>query len=191
MFPLKLVRYGRTKPLIAVVAGFFAATLSHAQETPPPSPTFRPEANEFVNYHNSRFGFRLRYPASTFRPGEPTENGDGQTFVTDDGQAKVVTYAALNAENLTPQAYRETLMSEYGGYDMLDYQPKGKTWFVLSGFRGDKIFYEKIMFSCNNKVINVLAVSFPTAEKSKYEPIVEQLEDNFRSGKGEQTSDIC
>ncbi len=147
--------------------------------------------NYLESYENERFGFRLRYPAAMFKPDRPPEGGDGQTFITEDGQAKIVTYAALNVEKLTPQTYRKTLLAEYGGYDLLDYQPQSKTWFVLSGFRGEKIFYEKIMFSCGNRVINVLAISFPKAEKLQYERVVEQLENDFKTGKGIDTANIC
>ncbi|MBC8049130.1 MAG: hypothetical protein H7X92_03150 [Chitinophagales bacterium] len=190
MFLLKIVCRVITKLLVVFVAGLCAATFAHAQQTQSQQTALGAPSDQLMDYRNDRFGFRLRYPGSTFKPNEPT-SGDGQTFITDDGRAKIVTHAALNAEKLTPQAYRKTLMSEYDGYDLLDYQPQGKTWFVLSGFRGDKIFYEKIMFSCGNKVINVLAVSFPTAEKTKYEPIVEQLEDDFTTGKGAETANLC
>ncbi|MDZ4790381.1 MAG: hypothetical protein SGJ17_04115 [Hyphomicrobiales bacterium] len=190
MFLFKIVRRTAKELLVVIIAGLCGASFAQAQETPSQKAALGARV-ELIDYRNDRYGFRLRYPAATFKPDEPTESGDGQTFLTVDGQAKIVTYAALNAEKLTPQAYRKTLMSEYDGYDLLDYQPQGKTWFVLSGFRGDKIFYEKIMFSCGNQVINVLAVSFPKAEKIKYERIVEQLEDDFIPGKGAETANLC
>lgn len=149
------------------------------------------DSNDLQTYRNERFGFQMRYPSPLFKPGKVRDDGAGQTFVTDDGAAKIVTYAALNDENLTLRDYRQTLMVEYGGYDLLDYQPQGKTWFVLSGFRGDSIFYEKIMFSCGSRVINVLAVSFPTAQKPSYERVVEQLENDFKTGRGSETASIC
>ncbi len=167
-------------------ATVFAIGAAAAQQVAAQSAT-----NDLQSYRNERFGFQLRYPSPLFKPAKAREDGAGQTFVTDDGAAKIVTYAALNDENLTLKDYRRTLMVEYGGYDLLDYQPQGKTWFVLSGFRGESIFYEKIMFSCGNRVINVLAISFPTAQKPRYEPFVEQLEDDFKTGKGSDNASIC
>ncbi|MDX2263538.1 MAG: hypothetical protein NW215_01010 [Hyphomicrobiales bacterium] len=158
----------------------FVSSPGRAQEAP----------SDLQTYQNERFGFTLRYPA-LFEPAPPPETGDGQTFITEDGRAKIVTYAALNTQAYTLSTYRRTLLANYDGYNLLDYQPRGKTWFVLSGFRGDRIFYEKVMFSCGDRVINVLAISFPTEEKPVYEPIVEQIEDDFKPGRGRDTPPNC
>jgi hypothetical protein len=139
----------------------------------------------WASYKNQRFGFALSYPASVFTPQPPPENGDGQTFLTGDGKAKIVVYATVNDERFSPAGYRETLLKEFGGYDQMDYSPTGKTWFVLSGFRGDAIYYQKVMFSCGNRVISALSVTFPRAEKKFYEGLIEVMEDSFRPGSAE------
>jgi hypothetical protein len=56
---------------------------------------------------------------------------------------------------------------------------------VLSGYRGDAIYYQKVMFSCGDRVINALSVTFPRAEKKFYEGLIEVMEDNFRPGSGD------
>jgi hypothetical protein len=127
------------------------------------------------------------YPSNVFSRQPPADNGDGQSFLTADGRAKLVVFGAANRENFTPSKYRETILREFGGYDQMDYSPTGKTWFVLSGFRGENIYYQKVMFSCGGSVINVLSVTFPRAEKKFYEGLVEVMEDNFKpatSGQG-------
>lgn len=108
-------------------------------------------------------------------------NEDGRTFLSPDGQAKLVVFAAFNSENFTPQEYRETIVKEFTGYDRITYGPKGQTWFVLSGFRGNDIYYQKVMFSCRGNIINALSVTFPAEEKPRYAPIIERIEDNFRT----------
>jgi hypothetical protein len=143
------------------------------------------QGTAWSNYTNERFGFTLSYPSSVFRPQPPSDNGDGQTFLTDDGRAKVVVYATLNDEKFSPQQYRKTILKEFGGYDQMDYSPSGRTWFVLSGFRGDAIYYQKVMFSCGNRVISALSVTFPRAEKKFYEGLIERMEDRFKPGSGE------
>lgn len=136
-------------------------------------------------YKNPRFGYTLSYPDSVFTP-QPSDNGDGQRFLSTDGRAKLVVYGALNSENFTPSKYRETILRDFGGYDQMDYSPTGKTWFVLSGFRGENIYYQKVMFSCGGGVINVLSVTFPRAEKKFYEGLVEVMEDNFKPAPASQ-----
>ena len=32
----------------------------------------------------------------------------------------------------------------------------GKSWFVLSGYRGETIYYQKVLFSCGDRIINIL-----------------------------------
>ncbi len=143
------------------------------------------DASALATYKNPRFGFELRYPSDVFTPGEPPANGDGLAFTSRDGAAKIVTFAAFNNEGFTPKSYRAQLMAEYRDrYQLLDYQPQGRTWFVLSGYRGDSVFYEKVMFSCGGDIINVLAISYPRAEEAFYNPIVEIIEDGFRPGRG-------
>lgn len=126
---------------------------------------------------------------------EPAAEGEGDgstlTLFSADGASKIVVFGALNTEGLSPRQYRTTLLEEFGGYDQLDYQPIGRTWFVLSGFRGDNIYYQKVMFSCANKVVNVFSINFPTSEKATYEPLIEVMEDNFRTGRGEDTPSKC
>ena len=139
----------------------------------------------WTTYRNARFGFTLSYPASIFTPQPPPDSGDGQTFLTDDRRAKVVVYATTNDERFSPQDYRKTILKDFGGYDQLDYSPSGKTWFVLSGYRGENIYYQKVMFSCGGGVITALSVTFPRAEKKFYEGLIEVMEDNFKPGSGE------
>jgi hypothetical protein len=123
--------------------------------------------------------------------GSGSADGDTLTLLSNDGKAKIVTFAAVNSDGVTPDEYRKTLLDEFGGYDKLDYQPSGKSWFVLSGYRGDTIYYQKVMFSCQNKVVNVFSVNFPTAEKPYYERLVEIMEDKFKTGRGTDTPAGC
>jgi hypothetical protein len=167
------------------------ASVASAQTGPGPAPaplqTVQAQGQPgWTPYKNPRFGYTLSYPAGVFTPQPPPDNGDGQSFLSADGRAKVVVYGALNSENFTPSKYRETILREFGGYDQMDYSPTGKTWFVLSGFRGENIYYQKVMFSCGGSVINVLSVTFPRAEKKFYEGLVETMEDNFKPAPANQ-----
>ncbi|WP_088343648.1 MULTISPECIES: hypothetical protein [Rhodomicrobium] len=149
------------------------------------------EQERWNTYQNARFGYSLYYPTALFEPGELPANGGGQSFATPDGRAKIVVYGTLNTENFSPREYRKIILEEFGGYDKMDYSPTAQSWFVLSGFRGDNIYYQKVMFSCSGKVINVLSVTFPTSEKPFYEGLIETIEDNFKPGRGADTPPGC
>jgi hypothetical protein len=152
----------------------------------------KPRAEEdWTTYRNARFGYSFDYPAALFDAGQLPENGGGQTFNSKDGRAKIVVFGTLNAEKFTPAQYRKVILQEFGGYERMDYSPTGQTWFVLSGFRGENIYYQKVMFSCGNTVINALSITFPTAEKPFYERLVEIIEDKFKPGRGVESPQGC
>ena len=69
------------------------------------------------------------------------------------------------------------------GYEDITYQPRGRSWFVLSGHRGDQIYYEKAIFSRSGRVVNVLAIAYPEAERQRFDPVIERMEDSFKSGR--------
>lgn len=153
---------------------------------------YTPEADEeWITYKNPRYGYSFYYPSALFEDGNVTDDGGGVSFASNDGQARAVVFGASNDEKLSITEYRRTLLEDFGGYEQLDYQPQGQTWFVLSGIRGDNTYYQKVMFSCSNRIINVLSVTFPTAEKDRYERLIEIMEDRFRPAQGADAPEGC
>jgi hypothetical protein len=182
---MRFIAMNLGRMILAVLVLTASMTASHAQKHTPRA------GEDWTTYKNARFGYSLYYPAGLFEAEAPPENGSGLTFASGDGRSKIVVFGAHNGENLSTREYRRVLIEEFGGYDKLDYQPIGKTWFVLSGFRGDNIYYQKVMFSCSASIINVLSITFPTAEKPFYEPLIETIEDGFRTGRGEDSPQGC
>lgn len=141
-------------------------------------------ADKFINkgdgwqtYINERFGMRFDFPASIFAPQEPPANGGGRSFLA--GDAELIIYALHNIDEETPASFKQR-MAETEGYEDVTYSPSGKTWLVLSGFRGDHIFYEKYMFK--DGVISAFGIDFPKEQKPFYVPIVERIENSFKPG---------
>ena len=85
-------------------------------------------------------------------------------------------------EICTPAHFKRWMIANAGGYEEITYQPRGRSWFVLSGYRGDQIYYEKVMFSCGGRIVNILAIAYPTAERALFDPAVERMEDTFKPG---------
>jgi hypothetical protein len=168
------------------VAGFLVAGATGSDAKARAQPQDR-----WTTYTNTRFGYRFYYPSALFQAGQLPEDGGGQTFTSTDGRAKIVVYATHNTEKFSPAQYRKIILKDFGGYDRMDYSPSGQSWFVLSGFRGENIYYQKVMFSCGNRVINAISITFPTAEKPRYEELIEIIEDNFKPGRGADTPQGC
>jgi hypothetical protein len=129
---------------------------------------------------DSGLGFDFSYPRDLFQRTE----GDGKPsfhyFVSRDADAKLMVGAWNNEAGQTPSEFKQWLLENTGGYDAMTYLPRGRTWFVISGYRGDDIYYEKVMFSCGGSVVNVLAITYPKDLRRHYDPVVEQMEDSFR-----------
>jgi hypothetical protein len=129
---------------------------------------------------DSALAFKFTYPRDLFH----RTPGDGKPsfhyFVSRDSDAKFMVGAWDNKADQTPGEFKRWLMANTGGYDAMTYVPRGRSWFVLSGYRGDAIYYEKVMFSCAGRIVNVLAMTYPKGLRHLYDPVVEQMEDSFR-----------
>ena len=137
----------------------------------------------WTDYRNERFGFSLRYPADVFEPEKASEAGDGQVFVSRDGNARLLVGALSNDSGQSPAAYQDYIARQsYAGY-RIDYRRLSGSWFVLSGEGNGKIFNEKVMFSCAGRLINSFAMIYPTNLRATFDPIVEGMEASFRPAK--------
>jgi hypothetical protein len=120
------------------------------------------------------------FPESLFSSAE----GDGKPgfhyFAANPVDAKFLVGAWDNRDDETPEHFKRWMITNAGGYEEVTYQPRGRSWFVLSGYRGEQIYYEKVMFSCGGRIVNILAIAYPTAERALFDPIVERMEDTFK-----------
>jgi hypothetical protein len=156
-----------------LVDAFLTLSPASAQEVD----SFLPASDGWQSYVNDRFGMRFDYPAELFTPEPPPTNGDGRTFRAADASLQI--FAFQNIENETPASLERRLVGAEG-YENVTYSPSGSGWLVLSGFRGETIFYEKYLF--RGGIIAAFGMEFPSARKPFYAPMVERIEDSFRAG---------
>ena len=134
----------------------------------------------WTEYRNERFGFSLRYPGDLFELEKTSEAGDGQVFVSRDGEARLLVGALPNDSAQSPAAYQDYIAQHsYAGYQ-IGYRRLAGSWFVLSGEGNGKTFYEKVIFSCAGRLINSFAMIYPTDQRAMFDPIVEGMEASFR-----------
>jgi hypothetical protein len=137
-------------------------------------------AEEWRQYLNERYGFRLEYPADLFVTERATEAGDGQVFASADNEARLLVGALANSDGYTPTTYQQYIARQsYPSYQ-IDYRRIGGTWFALSGEGKGQIFYEKVMFTCDGRLINSFAMIYPSARRHIYDAVVERIEKSFR-----------
>jgi hypothetical protein len=134
-------------------------------------------------HRNERYGFSLQYPTDIFSPERSSEAGDGTVFSSADGQAKLLVGALPNEDGQSVAAYQDYVQRNSYADFAVDYHPLGSNWFVLSGDGGGKTFYEKVMFSCDGRLISSFALIYPTADKRRFDAIVEGIQATFRPGR--------
>jgi len=122
-------------------------------------------------YTNQRFGTVCTFPDEIFSIREPEpENGDGQQWSAPDG-ASLTCSGIFNIDDDTPKSFIAAEMaSSEPGYK-ITYSKASKDWAVLSGVKGDTIFYERRLFG-KDGVIRTVWIEYPPALKSKYDPLV-------------------
>jgi hypothetical protein len=139
-------------------------------------------SDSWVELRNERFGFRLTYPTSLFQPHRRSQAGDGIVLESTDGAARLLVGAFANDARYSLSAYQSYLARQSYGSFPVTYAPRGRSWFVLSGERNGKIFYEKVTFSCGNGVITSFAMTYPAAQRHRFDAVVERIEDSFQAG---------
>jgi len=124
-------------------------------------------------------GTRLDFPGDVFSPGVSEKTESGRTFVAEDAQMEVLAWPNENgwsAKSLKQDPLRRP------DYEDVTYSPSSSGWLVMSGYRGDSIFYEKYLF--RDGMLHAFSIEFPTDAKPFYAPIIEHLEDTFRTDGG-------
>jgi hypothetical protein len=117
---------------------------------------------------------RIEYPADLFGPGE--EIGGGVVFGGRDARIEL---SAMEVPELNGVSELRALIDRTEGYEDVTYSPGGNRWLVVSGYRGDDIFYEK--FFLKGGSVGGFSVQYPRLLRETYDPIVERMEDSFIS----------
>jgi hypothetical protein len=137
----------------------------------------------WVAWRNARFGFALAYPADIF-VADPAQATDGAAFRSRDGRARLVVSAGMSRNGMTLGAHRRSLMEGPYKNAAFDYTPRRAYWFVLSGVLGEEIFYERVTFSCDRRMVHAWKLVYPLAERTLYDRIVEEVHRRYSHSNG-------
>jgi len=138
-------------------------------------------------YVNDRFGAAADVPAD-YKAGEPPANGDGLTFTSPDGEARILIWgglATVTDESFADYAKRLVSYDRDDGWDV-SYSASRDDWFAFSGSKADRIFYEKVVKACKGEIANHLRLEYPAARKKEFDPIVAHVAKSLRSEKAWQ-----
>jgi len=129
-------------------------------------------------------GVSLRVPLSIFEA-MPVGNGaEGQLFLAKGGEAQLLLGGFRNDDGRSLAKHRRVLLTKNYAGASIDYAPKRKRWFVISGTMDERTFYQRVAFSCSGRLINSWAMIYPTRRKRFYDRLVERMHGSFKSGCG-------
>jgi len=137
--------------------------------------------SSYNQYCNARFGFCVSYP-NTFKAQGESDNGDGQEFISADGKSSLLVYrdgreAIYESEaECRSQSYLSDITSDET--KQVTYKKKGDNFYVVSGYQGSMIFYQKTIFTEQGMMTAVF--TYPTAQKAKYDAYCSKLLETFK-----------
>lgn len=118
-------------------------------------------------YVDDRYGIASVVPKEwTLQPPDPKLNGT--RFTSRDGSGSLALYKEPAGRNVA--AHMNAVAFVRG--ERITYLRRARSWIVVSGFRGDRIFYRKAMPACGNNTWHHVAFGYPAAEKRAYDRLV-------------------
>jgi len=138
------------KIAIVIVALFAYVTAAEARVQPRPNEDFRTIVPN---------GWRLLPPA---------RGTNERRFVSPGGDA----WLSLYADHAQGQSVGYHMQQVFQNTDQITYERRGPTWIVVSGYKGDRIFYRKAMLACHGREWHHLAFEYPAAQKRAFDDFV-------------------
>ena len=159
---------------ILILAAFFLFYVYLAQ-------ALAKEAVEYGTYANPRFDFSVRFPKDLLTPQGESENGDGNTFLSEDQQTKLSAWGDFLAAS---SSWKEEYQRQLRFYKdaQITYKVFKKSFFVISGYQGEKIFYYKELLVTENgdEVILAFQMEYPKKDRGKWDGILKTCANSLK-----------
>jgi hypothetical protein len=142
--------------------------------------SFAAAQEKYESYSNERFFFSIDYPSDLMKMQPPPDNDDGRTFLSNDGQTEVRVWGQYNADSKTlNERYTIDLKGFTGKPSYIELK---RDWYVLSGMKEGKIFYEKTLVRRrgDTDVFFTFTITYPSGMKAKFDPIVKRMAESFK-----------
>jgi hypothetical protein len=89
-------------------------------------------------------------------------------FVSPSGDAWMSLYALPPTHDI--EAHLEGVRNHE--YERITYERRGRAWIVVSGYKGDRIFYRKAMLACGGRSWHHLAFEYPAEQRRAFDQFV-------------------
>jgi hypothetical protein len=130
----------------------------------------------WTTYTIAKTGTTVAFPASIFTEEAGRPDGEGQRFRTADGRADLTIQAAPNVSNDTPAAF----LAKKHPPSRIQYERVTSRFFVVSSYKGDKVFYDRCNFS--GRMVHCVRINYPASEERDWDGIVTRISLSLRGG---------
>jgi hypothetical protein len=148
-----------------------------APAPPQPGPAPPGPAPDYRLYRDPEFGFTVYYPAHLLTPQGESVTGNGETFLSRDGAAKMRVFGVRGPSSdleVSRGRTRQRLRS-------VDYADAGPNWVVISGFDADgRVIYEYAAWV--DGVRRVLIFEYWPSVRRSFDGPLEIVQRSFRPG---------
>lgn len=144
------------------------------------------QAGLWQTYVNDRFGATADVPAN-WKAGEPPANNDGQAFTSPDGRASITVSGILNVDDTVAEAFASREEAFDG--ETITYKHRDKHSVIVSGTKGDRIFYRKSILACRDQVWDSVSIEYPAAQKQAFDSIVSRVAGSLKAGRSWQVAE--
>jgi len=152
-----------------------------------PGASFAQSRADWEPYRNARLGYRIELPVGLFEVEAGSENADGLRLLEIDGPAQIEILGSENTQGVSPAEFAD-FFSDADRIDRITYRADGARWFVLSGHYApeadeteDLVFYTKYLFNSDYSAFAAFEISYPLAEKRRFDRLVTRLEKSLRA----------
>ncbi len=141
-------------------------------------------------YCNARFGYCIDYPGGKLFPQPESENGDGRIFVASDSNEIIRVYGFFmwnpedqraNVDQLKDLFNRDLKDADDENPDdklRVTYKKLGKDFFVISGFKRGKVYYQKTIV--NKDAFANLIIRYEPKDSLLYNKVADITSRSFR-----------
>ena len=123
---------------------------------------------------------RVDYASARFTQ-DPLDDEETQRFSGPDSATYFRVKGVDNEEHLTPNGIKAKYLEEKVPGDIV-YQRLKSDFLVLSGYRGDSIFYTKVAVSADKRTICILEITYPRKAKRDFDDVVTRMSRSLVAG---------
>ncbi len=131
---------------------------------------------QWVRYHVPQTGASVDFPSSIFTEdaGKPAE-GYGGRFLSSDRRADLTVQSLANDAGTSPAVF----LARKNPPPDIEYRRVTSRFFVVSGFRDAKIWYNRCNFA--GRFVHCVLIDYPAAEKRQWDSVVTRISNTLAS----------